>query len=85
MQEFTVYIIHSQSTDRYYIGHTSNLQDRLKRHNKNRSKYTKGKGPWNLVETLIFNSKKEAYQMELKLKRMKNSKKAIEYIKRIKA
>jgi putative endonuclease len=56
----------------YYIGHTSDLNDRLLRHNNNRNKFTKGKGPWELVLSHKCNSKSEAYQLELKLKGMKN-------------
>jgi predicted GIY-YIG superfamily endonuclease len=46
-----------------YIGHASNLEDRLKRHNQNRNKFTKGKGPWEIIISLSCNSKSEAYQL----------------------
>ena len=80
MIEHFVYIIYSQKSDIYYIGHTNNLTDRLNRHNSNRNKFTKGKGPWQLIISRSCNSKSEAYQLELKLKSFKNSKLAIEYL-----
>ena len=83
MNDYYVYIIHSNSANLYYIGHTSNLNDRLIRHNSDRNKFTKKKGPWELVISYQCNSKSEAYQLELKLKAMKNSAKAIEYLKKL--
>ncbi len=80
---FHVYIIKSLSSGKYYIGHTHNLDDRLKRHNQNRSVYTKLKGPWELVLAYPCNSKNEAVQLELKLKKFKNSKKAIAYLQKL--
>jgi putative endonuclease len=80
---YFVYIIKSTSLNLHYIGHSSNLEDRLKRHNENRSNYTKGKGPWVLVESSCCTSKSDAYQLELKLKSFKNSEKAINYLRRL--
>ncbi len=83
MKHYFVYIIYSAKNKLHYIGHTSNLNDRLTRHNNNRSKFTKNKGPWNLVASFRCDSKSEAYQIELKLKAMKNPIKAIEYLKEL--
>ena len=63
------------------MGHTNNLVDKLLRHNTNRNKFTKGKGPWELIISYECNSKAEGYVFELKLKRMKNPDKAIQYLK----
>ena len=71
---YTVYILFSSSNDKYYVGHTSNLQDRLKRHNQGRSKSTKTGIPWEVVYTEIYNSKSEAYQREMKIKKQKSRK-----------
>jgi len=83
MEHYVVYIIHSFKSNLYYIGHSNNLQDRLLRHNGNRNKFTKNKGPWELIAAHTCNSKSEAYKLELKLKGMKNSVKAIEYLKKL--
>ncbi|HPO55636.1 MAG TPA: GIY-YIG nuclease family protein [Ignavibacteriaceae bacterium] len=61
MKKYFVYIIYSSKYDLYYIGSTSNIEDRLKRHNTNRSTFTKGKGPWVLVAHKEFPAKSEAY------------------------
>ena len=79
MEEYFVYIIKSKSGKKY-IGQTKNLQDRLNRHNSDRSAYTKSKGPWKLVISVKVNSRSEAVRLEAKLKKMKNSKKAIAYL-----
>jgi len=83
MKYFYVYIIYSESFDLYYIGHSSDLVDRIIRHNSNRSKFTKSKGPWKLVISYKCVSKPQDYQLELKLKAMKNPLKAIEYLKKL--
>ncbi|WP_083937237.1 GIY-YIG nuclease family protein [Lewinella cohaerens] len=36
-----VYILYSPSKDRYYTGYSSNVNDRLERHNGGRSKSTR--------------------------------------------
>ena len=81
MIEYTVYIIYSSKSNIYYIGHTNNLLDRFNRHNQNRNKFTRGKGPWELVISHSVNSKSEAYRLELKLKAFKNSRFAIDHMR----
>ncbi|NOX64846.1 MAG: GIY-YIG nuclease family protein [Chlorobi bacterium] len=82
MQKYHVYIIHS-TEDHFYIGQTNNLEDRLERHNSNRSKSTKNKGKWELVITKEFTNRSDVMKMEKKLKKMKNCKKAIEYLQKL--
>jgi putative endonuclease len=77
--QFTVYIIKSD-LGHYYIGQTIDFNDRLKKHNQGSSKFTKNKGRWELVTAVKVNSRSEAVKLESKLKIMKNSKKAIEYL-----
>ena len=55
-----------------YIGQTANLKDRLLRHNQNRNKFTKNKGPWKLLFAKSFDTRDEAVSLELKLKKLKN-------------
>jgi putative endonuclease len=81
MIHYFVYIIYSSSRRIYYIGHTNKFEDRLIRHNNNRNKFTKGKGPWKLIISYKCNSKSEAYQLELKLKALKSPTDAIQYLK----
>ncbi|MDA9015740.1 GIY-YIG nuclease family protein [Flavobacteriaceae bacterium] len=46
---FTVYILYSKSLDRYYIGHTGDMKDRLHRHISGRSKSTRSDLRYELV------------------------------------
>ena len=70
--KYIVYIIKSDQ-GHYYIGQTKNLEDRLHRHNANRSKSTQNKGRWELVVTAEFNTRSEAVKFEGKLKKFNNS------------
>ncbi|HMG14585.1 MAG TPA: GIY-YIG nuclease family protein [Saprospiraceae bacterium] len=70
---FFLYILESQKTGNLYIGQTNNLEDRFKRHQENRNKATKGRGPWILIYQQAFNSRAEAVQLELKLKSWKSN------------
>jgi putative endonuclease len=69
--KFYLYILKSQATGRYYIGSTSNLKDRIKRHNQNRSKATKNRGHWQLVYTEEFTTRSKAVKREYEIKHKK--------------
>jgi putative endonuclease len=69
---FYIYLIESEKNERYYIGQTSNLEERIKYHNSNRSKYTKNKGPWKLIGYKKYDTRSEAMNEEKKVKGMKN-------------
>src|SRR5659263_43568 len=80
MEKYYVYILKSD-LGYSYIGQTSNLEDRLKRHNSDRSTYTKHKGNWGLIASASLASRSEAVRLEKKLKGFKNSDKAINYLR----
>ena len=65
---FYTYIIEN-SSGIFYKGSTSDYLRRLEQHNAGLSRYTRGKGPWKLVFVQIFQTRKEAEQQEIKLKR----------------
>jgi putative endonuclease len=65
-----VYIIHSRSHNLYYKGYSTRPFDRLREHNDNKSRYTSGKGPWELVFVQEFATKREALKKEKSLKRV---------------
>jgi len=54
------YILYSNTNDRYYIGSTSDIEKRLKRHNAGATPSTKSGKPWKVVYTKQFDSKTEA-------------------------
>ena len=70
---FVMCILKSEKPDRYYIGHTSELEDRLQRHKEGRSKSTKAGAPWVVVYTEQFATKSEAYQRQIQIKNKKSS------------
>jgi len=71
---YTVYILYSASLDRYYKGYTSNLADRLHRHNAGYGRYAKTGKPWELIWHTTKSSRSEAIGLERKLKNMNREK-----------
>ncbi len=67
---YIVYILYSASTDTYYKGITSNLTDRLYRHNHGFEKATQSGVPWKLIWTTTKESRGEAQILEKKLKNL---------------
>ncbi len=67
-----LYIIQSQSTNRYYIGVSENVENRLNQHNSGNTRSTRNKGPWKLNFAQKFANKKEAMAEERKLKKWKS-------------
>ena len=57
---YYLYLIESETSGKYYIGQTADLQRRLEDHNGNKKKYTKEKGSWILIGYKTFNSRGEA-------------------------
>lgn len=68
---FIVYIIKSISKNRFYTGHTQNLEIRLKRHNAGQVKSTEFGIPWKVVYTERYLSRRHAYQREMEIKSYK--------------
>jgi putative endonuclease len=74
MDTYHVYIIYSESTDSYYIGQISNLEDRLFRHCNSGSKSTKKAKDWKLVYKEVYESRSESVQREREIKNKKSRK-----------
>jgi len=70
--KYYIYVLRSNIKDKYYVGSTGNLEDRLNRHNSGKSKYTKGGIPWKLVYIEEYNTRSEAVQREKQLKSWKS-------------
>ena len=80
---YYTYILYSKSIDTFYKGSTSNIVDRVKRHNAGKEKYTSKGIPWMLLWFTEKNSRSEAYKLELKLKNL-SRKRTIEFIMKYK-
>jgi putative endonuclease len=66
---YKVYILYSKKINRYYVGSTSDLQDRINRHNQGRSTYTKKGMPWELIKCFDYLNRSEAVRLENKIKK----------------
>ncbi len=77
--EYAVYILYSNQVDQFYVGSSSNLEDRLFRHKNHGSKSTKKATDWELVYHEKFNDRTLAVRRELEIKK-KKSRKYIEFL-----
>lgn len=64
-----VYILQSQSCpERYYVGLTDDLHDRLKRHNAGEMIHTSKFRPWRIKTAVAFTNRERAAAFERYLK-----------------
>jgi putative endonuclease len=69
MDMYYLYILKSLKDFGYYIGSTDNISKRLEEHNRGKTKSIKHRLPFELVHAKQFNTKKEARQKEIQLKK----------------
>ncbi|MEE0741462.1 MAG: GIY-YIG nuclease family protein [Emergencia sp.] len=70
-----VYVIRC-ADDSLYTGWTNDLENRIKQHNAGKgAKYTRGRGPVELVYFETFSTKEEAMRREAAIKKLKRQKK----------
>ncbi|RPA67834.1 GIY-YIG nuclease family protein [Cyclobacteriaceae bacterium YHN15] len=67
---YILYIIYSHKLGKDYIGQTSDLDARMKRHNGGRNPFTKRGVPWELVHFLNCDSRAEAMKLEKRIKNL---------------
>lgn len=66
---YYVYILRSCGFEnKIYTGFTQNLNQRLKEHNKGKSKHTSKYKPWKIAYYSVFKGKKKALDFEKYLK-----------------
>ena len=70
---FSVYILYSRSRKQFYVGITSDLEERLRRHNEGRSKATKPGIPWELIHVERFSTRGESVTREREIKAWKSA------------
>jgi len=68
---FSVYILISTKTGKFYIGCTNDINRRLKEHDANQIRSLKNKGPFKLIYKEDYNTLSEARNRELKIKSYK--------------
>ena len=69
---FVVYILFSESKNRYYIGFTSNLEERLVRHNQKSKGFKGNVNDWKVVYIENYETKETAHKRELQIKSWKS-------------
>jgi len=74
---YSVYILYSEKANKYYIGHTEDVNRRLQEHNNpiRNSKFTAKYIPWILLASFsIFETRSEAMHAEKLIKKQKSRK-----------
>ena len=69
-----MYILLSQSSGRYYVGSTTDIDRRVSEHLRSHSLATRGRGPWTLVYQEEFPTLLEARRREFQVKAWKSAK-----------
>ncbi|MFQ5662565.1 MAG: GIY-YIG nuclease family protein [Terriglobia bacterium] len=69
---FTVYILQSERSGRYYVGQTSNLEKRWRYHEAGQTKSARNRGPWRVVYMEEFSTRSEAVRRERRIKSWKS-------------
>ena len=70
--DFIVYILFSEYKNRFYIGFTSNLEERVIRHNQKSKGFTGNVKDWKVVYTESYETKEIAHKRELQIKSWKS-------------
>ena len=78
---YTVYILHSLTKDKFYIGYTANLTERIIRHNQKSKGFTGSTNDWELKYYETLDNKNDAINREKQIKSWKSKIKIKELIK----
>ena len=76
------YFIYSKKADKYYIGYTSDLMERIKKHKAKHKGFTGSFNDWELVYSEEYETKFEAKAREAQVKKWKNRNRIESLIKR---
>ena len=76
-QEHVVYMLRC-SDGTLYTGYSNNFKQRLKRHESGKgAKYTRGRGPFEVVMLQRFSTKEEAMKREYEIKQLSRTEKIL--------
>ena len=70
--EYYFYIIYSKQGNRFYIGHSNDVKERLRRHNSNHKGFTGKYSDWEIVYCEVYPDKTSAYAREREVKGWKS-------------
>lgn len=74
-----MYVLRSETTGRFYVGATGDLERRLSEHNSGQTTSMRNRGPWTVVYREEFADIKAAKKRELRVKSWK-SRRSIEQL-----
>jgi len=66
---FKVYILWSEELQKFYVGSTNDIDDRLLRHNSGYQKFTSKGRPWLMVCSFDCGDRAEAVSLENRIKK----------------
>ena len=66
---YCTYILHSKKIDKFYTGHTNNIQRRLVEHNRGKTSFMEKGKPWILLYCKEFQNRSEAMILEKTIKK----------------
>jgi len=70
-----VYILHSEKLDRFYIGFTTDFENRMEFHKNAKShKFTSKADDWTVFLTIMCECKRQGLEIEKHIKKMKSRK-----------
>ena len=69
---YSLYILKSRSSTKYYIGTSQNPETRLRYHNTLEKGFTSRYRPWEIVFTKEYPDKQQAQRVERKIKKWKS-------------
>ena len=81
MVNYYFYILYSEHIDKFYVGHTNNLEERLRKHNSNHKGFTGKANDWLVVYFEEFDTKTDAYSREREVKKWKSRNRIEELIR----
>jgi len=66
---YVVYILFSESLQKFYAGHTGDIEKRVNEHNTGKANFTSKGIPWKLVNFFECSDKSEATRLEMSIKK----------------
>ncbi|MEO1012251.1 MAG: GIY-YIG nuclease family protein [Bacteroidota bacterium] len=72
----SVYILFSEQLNRYYVGESCDVKDRIEKHNSGyyKNSFTSASNDWKLFFQIICESRVQARKVESHIKKMKSRK-----------
>ncbi len=67
--DFKVYILWSELLQKFYVGNTNDVEDRLHRHNKGYETFTSKGRPWIMICNFNCKDRSEAVRLENRIKK----------------